>query len=134
MGIREANNLAGIAGVGENFLIAGEGSIENDFAAAARASARRTAVKNSSVLEREYRATCEGLRQCVLQKRSFRSRVYSRGRSQGTEMVHRPVCEYCFSVNKGPPDGAKDARIVGAIAVIAHHEVLIGRNHHRAVA
>jgi hypothetical protein len=77
MGIGEANNLAGIAGVGENFLISSEAGIKNDFAAAARASASRATVKYSSVLERENRATCEGLRQCVLQKSSFRSRVYS---------------------------------------------------------
>ena len=66
--IRQADNLAGIAGIGENFLVTSEAGIENDFAAAARASARRTAVKDSSVLERENRATCEGLRQCVLPK------------------------------------------------------------------
>jgi hypothetical protein len=76
MGIRQTDNLAGIAGIGENFLITGEAGIKNDFAAAARASACRTAVKYSSVLERENRATCEGLRQCVLLKRSFRCRVY----------------------------------------------------------
>src|SRR5277367_3803318 len=76
VGIREANNLAGIAGVGENFLVTSEARIKNDFAAAARASAGRAAVKYSSVLERENRATCEGLRQCVLPKSSFRSRVY----------------------------------------------------------
>jgi hypothetical protein len=76
MGISQADNLAGIAGIGENFLITGEVGVENDFAAAARASACRTAVKYSSVLERENRASCEGLRQCVLLKRSFRRRVY----------------------------------------------------------
>jgi hypothetical protein len=78
VGIREADNLAGIAGIGENFLVTSEAGIENDFAAAARASACRTAVKDSSVLERENRATSEGLRQCVLPKCSFRCRVYCR--------------------------------------------------------
>ena len=71
MRVREADNLAGIAGIGENFLVTGEAGIENDFAAAARASACRAAVKDSSVLERECRATCEGLVQCVLQRMSF---------------------------------------------------------------
>jgi hypothetical protein len=79
--IREANNLAGIAGIGENFLVTSEAGIKNDFAAAARESASRAAVKYSSVLERENRATCEGLRQCVLLKSSFRSRVYRGSRS-----------------------------------------------------
>src|SRR5277367_2531601 len=71
MGIRQAHSLPGIAGIGENFLVAGKTGIENDFATAAGSSASRTTVKNSSVLERERRATCEGLVQCVLQKMSF---------------------------------------------------------------
>jgi hypothetical protein len=50
MRISQADNLAGIAGIGENFLITGEAGIENDFAAAARASACRAAVKYSPVL------------------------------------------------------------------------------------
>ena len=55
--IGEADDLPGIAGIGENFLIAGKAGIENDFATTAGASARRTAVKYSSVLERESRAS-----------------------------------------------------------------------------
>ena len=112
VGIRQANNLAGIAGVGENFLITGEAGIKNDFAAAARASACRTSVKYSSVLERENRATCEGLRQCGLLKRSFRCRVYRRSGGQRTEVVHRPIGENRFAVNIAPPDRSKYARIV----------------------
>jgi hypothetical protein len=57
MRISEADDLAGIAGIRENFLIPSKASIENDFAATAGASARRTAVKYSSVLERESRAS-----------------------------------------------------------------------------
>jgi hypothetical protein len=64
--VSKANNLAGIAGVGENFLVTGEAGIENDFSAVARASASRAALKYSSVFQREVRATCELLRQCVL--------------------------------------------------------------------
>ena len=71
MGIREADDLPGIARVGENLLIAGEAGIKNDLAATTGSSARRTTVKNSSVLEREGRATYEGIVQCVLQKMSF---------------------------------------------------------------
>jgi hypothetical protein len=55
--IGEADDLARIARIGENFLITSKASIENDFAATAGASARRTAVKYSSVLERESRAS-----------------------------------------------------------------------------
>jgi hypothetical protein len=64
--VSEADNLAGIAGVGENFLVTSEAGIKNDFSAVARASARRAAFKYSSVFQREDRATCELLRQCVL--------------------------------------------------------------------
>jgi hypothetical protein len=76
VGIREADDLPGVAGIGEYFLIAGEAGIKNDFAATADASARRTAVKYSSVLERESRACCGGLVQCVLQKMSSRCRAH----------------------------------------------------------
>jgi len=64
--IGEADNLAGIAGVGENFLVTRKGGIKNDFAAPAGASARRAAVKDSPVFERENRATDSRLRQLVL--------------------------------------------------------------------
>lgn len=53
VGIRQADNLAGVAGVGENFLVAGETGIENDFAATAGTGARRAPVKYASVLERQ---------------------------------------------------------------------------------
>jgi hypothetical protein len=43
--IRQADNLPGVAGVGENFLISGEAGVENDFAAAARDRARCAAIK-----------------------------------------------------------------------------------------
>jgi len=62
--------LAGITWIGENFLVPGNTGIENDFAAAARSSARRAAFKYSPVFERENRATCRVLRQCVLQSSS----------------------------------------------------------------
>ena len=75
MGICEADNLTGITGIGENFLVSREAGVKNDFAASAGASTRRAAVKDSSVLERERRASYEGLVQCVLQKISFRRRV-----------------------------------------------------------
>jgi hypothetical protein len=79
VGIGQADDLPGIAGIGENFLVTGEAGVENDFAGTAGASARRAAAKDASVLERESRATCEGFGQCVLQKISFRCRV-NRGR------------------------------------------------------
>jgi hypothetical protein len=76
--IRERDDLAAIAGIGENFLVTSEAGIKNDLAATAGASARRAAVKDSPVLEREYRADCGGLVQCVLPKKSFGCRVDGR--------------------------------------------------------
>jgi hypothetical protein len=112
VGIRQADNLAGIAGIGENFLVTGEAGIENDFAAAARAGACCTAVKYSSVLERENRASCEGLRQCVLLKRSFRRCVYRRSSGQRTKVVNWPIRENRFAVNVAPAYRPEYSRIV----------------------
>jgi hypothetical protein len=53
VGISEADNLTRVAGVGENFLVTGEAGIKNDFAAAARDCACRTAVKYAPVFERQ---------------------------------------------------------------------------------
>jgi hypothetical protein len=55
--IGEADNLAGVAGVGENFLISGEAGVENDFAAPARDGAGRAAVKDAPVFQRERRGS-----------------------------------------------------------------------------
>jgi len=53
--IREANDLPGVAWVGENFLVSGEAGVKNDFSAAARNRAGRAAVKYAPVFERENR-------------------------------------------------------------------------------
>lgn len=118
VGIREADNLAGITGVGENFLIAGEAGIKNDFAAATGTSARRTPVKYAPVLEREKRGGSVepqvGLRMSSLQ--------FAAGDRQRAKPFHWPVHKYCFAVNHVSRDGAEHARIVGAVAVVAEHE------------
>jgi hypothetical protein len=54
--IGEADDLPRVTGIGENFLIAGETGIENNFSATTGASARRASVKDSPVFERECRA------------------------------------------------------------------------------
>ena len=66
MGIGQTNDLAGIARIGENFLITGEAGIENDFAAAARDRAGRAAVKDAPVFQREYRGSVLNFGQWVL--------------------------------------------------------------------
>jgi len=66
VGIRQADNLARVTWIGENFLISGEAGVENDFAAAPGAGARGATVKDSSVFERECRANCGRVRQWFL--------------------------------------------------------------------
>jgi len=56
VGIGKADDLASVTGVGEDFLITGKAGIENDFAATARPSAGRPAVKDAPVLERQRSA------------------------------------------------------------------------------
>jgi hypothetical protein len=65
--IGEADDLSGVTGVGENFLITGEAGIENDFAAAARDGAAGTAAKEAAVFQRECRGTVRNVGQCILQ-------------------------------------------------------------------
>jgi len=64
--VREADNLPGITGVGEYFLISGEAGVKNDFAAAARDRAGRAAVKDAPVFQRENRGSVRNFRQWVL--------------------------------------------------------------------
>jgi hypothetical protein len=71
VGIGQANDLPGIAWIGENFLITGEAGIENDFAAAARDRAARAAVKDAPVFERQNGGAMLSFRQCVLRTASF---------------------------------------------------------------
>jgi hypothetical protein len=66
VGIGQANDLARIAGIGENFLVTGEAGIENDFAAAARDRAGRAAVKYAPVFEREDCGSMLDFRQWIL--------------------------------------------------------------------
>jgi hypothetical protein len=51
--IGETDNLPGVTGIGENFLVPGEAGIKNDFAAAARNRAGRAAVKYAPVFQRK---------------------------------------------------------------------------------
>jgi hypothetical protein len=85
VGIGEADNLAGVTGVGEYFLISGEAGVKNDFTAAARDRAGRAAVKYAPVFQGENRRSMRNFRQCVLLNalgdivRSFCFRLRSRG-------------------------------------------------------
>ena len=96
VGISEADNLAGVTGVGENFLVAGKAGIKNDFAAAAATCARRAAFKYSSVFEREYRAVSVRRLQCVLRRDSsytsfrflFRAPMLHKITRSGARMIY----------------------------------------------
>ena len=123
--------MPGIAWIGENFLVASEAGIKNDFAAATGASARRETVKDSPVLERQCGASFQSLRQRCLLVLSFRAGLHC---GDGPEVIHRPVCEHGFAVNKFAGNRAEHPRIVGAIAMVAHHEVAALRNPHWPVA
>ena len=98
--IRQADDLPGVTWVGENFLVSGEAGIENDFAAAARDRAGRTAVKYAPVFQRENGRSVLNLVQCVLRRNSFRFRFRRRCRRQRPEVIHGPICEYSASINK----------------------------------
>src|SRR5579863_1636778 len=49
-------------------------------------------------------------------------------------MVHGPVREYRLAINIWPPHGPEHARIVGAIAMIAHDKIISRGNPHRWIA
>jgi hypothetical protein len=59
--IRQTDNLAGIAWVSENFLVAGEAGVENDFPAAPRGGSGCASPKNSPVLKRKDCRACESI-------------------------------------------------------------------------
>jgi len=71
VGIGQANNLPGVAGIGENFLVTGEAGVENDFAAAARDGAGSAAIKYAPVFERDCGGSMRNFRQVVLRTASF---------------------------------------------------------------
>ena len=64
--ISQADNLARVTWVGEDFLITGKAGIENDFAAAARDRAGRAAIKDSPILQCENCRSVQNFAQCAL--------------------------------------------------------------------
>ena len=64
--VSEADDLAGVAGVGENFLVAREAGIENDFTAAAGDGASGAAIKNAAIFESESGRAVGNFGQLVL--------------------------------------------------------------------
>jgi hypothetical protein len=64
--IRQADNLARITRISENFLIAGEAGIKNNLSTAPGNGSRGTAIKNSPVFERKNSLSCFCFRQWIL--------------------------------------------------------------------
>ncbi len=92
--IRQAHDLPGITGIGENFLVTGETGIENDFAAAARDSAGSAAVKDAPVFEREDCRSVLNFRQWSLLRKNFifrslRSPITSQSDRQASRQTRR---------------------------------------------
>jgi hypothetical protein len=61
--ISQTNNLSGVTGISENFLVTGEAGIKNDFAAPARDCAGRAAVKYAPVFQRQCGGSMLNFRQ-----------------------------------------------------------------------
>ena len=76
MRVGQADDLAGVTWVGENFLISGEAGIENDFTAAARDRTGRAAVKYAPVFQRENRGSVLNFRQWVLLRSYYSSTAH----------------------------------------------------------
>jgi hypothetical protein len=58
VGIRQADNLARVTRIGEDFLIAGKAGVKNDFASAPGGCSPRAAMKNAPIFERKYSFPC----------------------------------------------------------------------------
>ena len=107
--VSQADDLTVVTRIGENFLVTGKAGVENNFAATAGAGTRRAPVKDSPVLERENRATCERLVQLVLLKLSFGTAGVS---GNGSKMVNGPIGENGFPIDDAAGHRSENARIV----------------------
>jgi hypothetical protein len=71
VGIGQADNLPRVTRIGEDFLISGEASIENDFPAPPGDRSRGAAMKNAPVFERQNSFSCFCFRQWTLSPAGF---------------------------------------------------------------
>jgi hypothetical protein len=70
VGIGEADNLASVAWIGENFLISGEAGVKNSFSAAAGFRTRGASNKNTPVFQRKRGGLSNLMGQRILLKNS----------------------------------------------------------------
>ena len=71
VGISQADNLARITRIGEDFLVSSEASIKNDFAAAPGNRSRSAPMKNAPIFERKSSFSCFRFRQWTLSPAGF---------------------------------------------------------------
>src|SRR5262249_16092415 len=110
--IGEADNLACVAWVGENFLVPGERGIENDFASPARACAGGAALKYAPVFERKNGVCGCGVPSYLLPESFFgRSRLRKRLGNHAVA-IERSVGEHCLAVDGLARNGTEDAGII----------------------
>ena len=120
VGIRQADNLSRVAWIGENFLIAGEAGIKNDFAAAPRNRSRCAPIKNTPVFERKYSLPCLSFRQWILFPADFFLKLKKSPRPQGVlfhgfrkhrdraEVIHGPIGEHGLAVDESSRHWSED--------------------------
>jgi len=89
--IRQADDLARVARIGENFLIPGEAGIKNNFAAAPRDSAGPPAVKNAPIFERKNSFPCFRFGQWTISWSAFAKTLRQTSRPNSpahTDLLH----------------------------------------------
>src|SRR5579863_3565628 len=59
---------------------------------------------------------------------SFRCGADGRGRSQRSKVVRGPISEHSLAIDELPRNGTKHARVVRAVAMIAHYKVSVRGN------
>ena len=86
--IGERDNLAGVGGVGQNFLVARQSGIENDFAGGVAFGSDGVAAEDRSIRQRQHRGyCCHGLRPTFESSRIL-ARIYKAG---GVLIEHPPA-------------------------------------------
>ena len=107
--VGEANDLTCVTGIGENFLIAGERCIENDFPSPARAGAGGAALKYAPVFERENGFCGWRVQSYLLPKSFFRCCHVRKRLWNHAEAIEGPVGEDGFAVDGLTRHGTEDA-------------------------
>jgi hypothetical protein len=115
--ISQADNLARVTRIGENFLVSGEAGVENDFAAAPGDRSRCAPMKNAPVFERKNSLPCFCFRQWTLSLPPSRLgeaglfHGFSKNRDR-TKVIHWPIREHSLAVNELSRHRPENSRVV----------------------